>query len=82
MREGETIRLRWAGSPEPDLLGYRVYRRALPDGRRVLLTADPVPEPDYQDRPPPGPVAYTVTAVDRSRWRNESTPSAEVRGAP
>jgi len=78
VREGDTIHLRWAVSPEPDLLGYRVYRRALPDGRRVLLTAEPVPEPAYQDRPPPGPVAYTVTAVDRSRKRNESGPSAEV----
>ncbi len=82
VREGDAIHLRWMPSLEPDLLGYRVYRRALPDGRRVLLTPDPVPEPDYQDRPPPGLVAYTVTAVDRSRRRNESTPSAEVRPAP
>ncbi|MCI0371365.1 MAG: fibronectin type III domain-containing protein [candidate division NC10 bacterium] len=82
LREGDAIRLRWAVSPEPDLLGYRVYRRTLPDGRQVLLTAEPVPEPEYQDRPPPGPVAYTVTAVDRSRRRNESAASAEVRAAP
>lgn len=82
VREGDAIRLRWAVSPEPDLLGYRVYRRVLPDGRRVLLTAEPTPEPDYQDRPPSGLVAYTVTAVDRSRKRNESAPSAEVRAAP
>ncbi len=82
MREGDAIHLRWTASPEPDLLGYRVYRRALPDGRRVLLTAEPVPEPDYRDHSPPGLVAYTVTAVDRSRRRNESSPSAEVRPAP
>ena len=82
VREGDTIRLRWAVSPEPDLLGYRVYRRALPDGRRVLLMAEPVPEPEYRDRPRGGPVAYTVTAVDHSRKRNESAPSAEVRAAP
>ncbi|HEU5395265.1 MAG TPA: fibronectin type III domain-containing protein, partial [Candidatus Methylomirabilis sp.] len=82
VREADAIRLRWAASPEPDLLGYRVYRRALPDGRRVLLTAHPVPEPQYLDRPPPGLVAYTVTAVDRSRRRNESVPAAEVRPGP
>ena len=69
-------------SPEPDLLGYRVYRRALPDGCRVLLTAEPVPEPEYRDRPRGGPVAYTVTAVDHSRKRNESAPSAEVPVLP
>ncbi|MEK7366424.1 MAG: hypothetical protein AAB195_00545, partial [candidate division NC10 bacterium] len=53
-----------------------------PDGRRVLVTAELVPAPDYLDRSPPGPVAYTVTAVDRSRKRNESAPSAEVPAAP
>lgn len=79
VREGNAIRLRWAVSPEPDLLGYRVYRRTLPDGRRVLVTPQPVPEPDYLDRPPPGPVAYTVTAMDRGRRRNESAHSSEVR---
>ncbi len=79
LREGDAIRLRWAASPEPDILGYRVYRWTLPDGRRVLLTAEPVPEPDYLDRRPPAPVAYTVTAVDRARRRNESAPSGEVR---
>ena len=82
LREGDAIRLRWAASLEPDILGYRVYRRTLPEGRRVLLTSEPHPEPDYLDRPPPGPVAYTVTAVDRARRRNESAPSAEARGAP
>jgi predicted small lipoprotein YifL len=82
VREADAIRLRWAASPEPDLLGYRVYRRALPDGRRVLLTATPVPDPEYLDRPPPGLVAYTVTAVDRSRRGNESIPAAEVRAGP
>lgn len=82
VRDGEAVRLRWAPGAEADLLGYRVYRRVLPDGRRLLLTPEPVPEAAYRDRPPGGPVAYAVTAVDRSRRRNESAPSAEVPARP
>jgi hypothetical protein len=82
VRDGEEVRLRWSAGPEPNLLGYRVYRRVLPDGRRLLLTPEPVPEPAYRDRPPAGRLAYTVTAVDRSRRRNESAPSAEVLLTP
>lgn len=82
VQDGEGVRLQWTASSEADLLGYRVYRRLLPDGRRLLLTPEPVPEPRYLDRPPAGRVAYTVTAVDRARRRNESAPSAEVLLTP
>lgn len=82
VRDGEGVRLQWTAGSDPDLLGYRVYRRVLPDGRRLLLTPEPVSEAAYRDRPPAGRVAYTVTAVDHARRRNESAPSAEVLLTP
>lgn len=72
-----------AGRPEGAVyIAYALYHRVLPDGRRILLALEPVPEPAYWDQPPTGRVAYAVTAVDRSRRRNESAPSAEVPVLP
>ena len=69
------VLLRWRRNGEPDLLGYKVYRKR-PGETPVLLTPQPIKEPKYFDRPPgPGFYYYFVTAVDDSPRHNESPPS-------
>jgi fibronectin type 3 domain-containing protein len=75
------VALTWDANTEPDILGYFVYRRELPQVVPVRLTAAPVPGTTFTDRTPRSGASYvyTVTAVDRSSHRNESAPSAEVQ---
>ncbi len=69
------VLLRWRRNGEPDLWGYRVYRKR-PGKPPVLLTPEPIKEPKFFDRPPaPGLYYYFVTAVDSSPRHNESPPS-------
>ncbi len=75
-----TIDLTWNPNTEPDLLGYLVYRRRLPEVTAERLTDSPIPGTTFTDRTarPGVTYMYSVTAVDRSAHRNESAPSAEV----
>ena len=77
----EGIELTWRKSPEPDLLGYYVYRRRpgeegfkrlneSPVAKETYLDTDVVLEQEYE---------YAVTSVDNSPRRNESSRSEEVR---
>jgi hypothetical protein len=77
----EGIELSWRKNPEPDILGYHVYRRKSgeeefkrlnesPVTKETYLDADVVSEQEYE---------YAVTAVDNSPRRNESPRSEEVR---
>jgi hypothetical protein len=69
----------WAPNPEPDLVGYRVYRAALPKGPYTLITPTPIVETEFEDPAPPPDVPvlwYRVTAVDANG--NESAASASV----
>jgi len=74
------VELRWAASAEPDVAGYRVYRRAVtePEFRQVspkLLTkAYFVDAPLEKGRT----YYYYVTAVDNSPRANESPPSEAI----
>ena len=64
------VEIEWARNPEPDVVGYRVYRR-------VGTTTEPVPGCDFSDEPgrttcvdtnPPGASnsTYWVVALDRA----------------
>jgi len=74
------VALTWDANIEPDILGYFVYRRELPQVLPVRLTETLVPGTTFTDRGPRSGVTYvySITAVDRSPHRNESAPSAEV----
>jgi hypothetical protein len=75
------VSLSWRAGGEPDLLGYLVYRLEPPATTPVCLTDTPVQTTTFTDRTvrAGATYTYTVTAVDRSRRRNESAPSAEVQ---
>ncbi len=81
--EQGAVALTWDANTEPDILGYYVYRRELPQVAPVRLTPAPVSGTTFTDRTPRSGAtyAYSVTAVDRSPRRNESAPSAEVEVA-
>jgi len=74
------VSVSWSGTTEPDVLGYLVYRREPPALTPVRLTDSPVQSTTFTDRTVRSGATYiyTVTAVDRSRRRNESAPSPEV----
>lgn len=74
------IELRWLPSPEPDLAGYRVWRRAAGEPQFRLLTPRLLSQPYFVDREARrGQLYYyTVTAVDNSRRQNESQPTEPV----
>ncbi len=72
------IDLSWVPNSEPDLLGYFVYRRALPHGQAARVSGPkPIPEPGWSDPAAARGIryGYTVSAVDRSG--NESARSRE-----
>ncbi|MEO6666279.1 MAG: fibronectin type III domain-containing protein, partial [Nitrospiria bacterium] len=77
------VRLAWEASPDLDLRGYKIYRRAASSLDTTLLTPIPVNTLAYEDTD--GLINetaydYTITAVDIANI--ESDPSAEARGVP
>lgn len=79
VQERLAVRLFWDPSPERDLLGYRVYRKAK-DGSWQRVGPDPIDRPIHLDPDIQAGdhVVYRVTAVDRATPPNESEPSDEV----
>lgn len=81
LMEGGGARLLWSPNREPDLAGYRIYRRigdaeeeplASVRGWEVTWLDSAVPEGES--------VAYRLTAFDASPRANESAPSEPVGG--
>jgi hypothetical protein len=68
------VELRWIANPEPDVVGYHVYRRKIHEPTFERITEEMVRDTVYMDV---GVIRgeeydYHVTAIDGSRNRNES----------
>jgi fibronectin type 3 domain-containing protein len=77
----EGMELSWRKNPEPDLLGYHVYRRKSGEEEFKRLNESPLTKEAYLDADVDleQEYEYAVTAVDNSPRRNESPRSEEVR---
>jgi len=76
---GNSITLTWDANPEPDIVGYRIYRSD--DGGATFIPLNPllVVPATYMDVNPPGRRhIYRITAVDNAQPANESVPSDTV----
>ncbi|MFZ5447104.1 MAG: fibronectin type III domain-containing protein [Thermodesulfobacteriota bacterium] len=71
------VELRWELSPEPDVAGYRLYRRFSGEEKYSRLTPELVKKPYFLDSQVTRgrTYHYYVTAVDDSPRANESMPS-------
>lgn len=74
------IELRWEPGREPDLAGYKVFRRSLAEPQFQQLTPQVVTKPYFVDVGASKGVTYFyyVLAVDNSRRANQSLPSETV----
>ncbi len=77
--EGSVIKVYWFPNGEPDLGGYRIYRRDRPDGEFRLLAQVGPAETSFADTDvrPGVRYHYVVTAFDSSSPPNESVRSEE-----
>lgn len=75
------IELNWRRNPEPDLLGYYVYRRKPKEKEFKRLNSSPLTKENYLDTHVEldQDYEYAVAAVDNSIRKNESPRSEEVR---
>ncbi|MEJ2347133.1 MAG: FlgD immunoglobulin-like domain containing protein, partial [Gammaproteobacteria bacterium] len=73
VENGQDVHLTWNANPEPDVVGYNVYR----DGK--LMTATPVATPAYVDSSvADGTYQYTVTAIDHAQWESKPSDPAQI----
>ena len=78
------VELRWEENPEPDILGYDVYRRQEGEPEFIKMNPQPVIAPFYlDDSVSPGKSYwYRLKAIDSSPSRNESEFSQEIEVLP
>ena len=76
----EGIELNWRKNPEPDILGYNVYRRKPGEKEFKRLNESPLAKETYLDTNVElgQDYEYAATAMDNSPRRNESPRSEEV----
>lgn len=74
------VRVAWQRVASRDLVGYHVYRAALPTGHYRLLTPEPLTALELTDPQGEPHHYYVVRAVDRSG--NESAASEPIRVPP
>jgi hypothetical protein len=70
----KAVQLKWFKSPEPDLLGYLVYRRRPGAQSWKKITAEPMVETEYVDKQAfklKGRFEYAVSAVDNAPSKNQ-----------
>jgi uncharacterized protein len=74
------LELRWDAGREPDLAGYRIYRRSVAEPQFRLLTPQLNTKPYFVDQQTSKGVTYYyyVVAVDNSPRANQSLPSEPV----
>lgn len=79
VQEGQAVRLFWNPSPERDVAGYRIERRAA-DEPWATLGPTPVEQPSWVDHAVEigRRYAYRVVAIDRATPPNASEPSRSV----
>lgn len=73
------VSLRWTASPEPDVVGYRIYRASTAGGPYTLVADTVAPSFEHTGLPNGVPVYYVVTARDA---HFESARSTEVNATP
>jgi hypothetical protein len=87
VRAGSQLRLQWSLTTDPDLLGYRIYRHALPapatiDATWDEITPEPVAASRFLDSATESGVSYAYAVVSVDQMGNTSEPLiAEEPGA-
>jgi predicted small lipoprotein YifL len=78
------VELRWEENPEPDILGYNVYRRQEGETEFIKLNPQPVTAPFFLDESAKSgkTYIYRLKAVDSSPSHNESEFSKEIEVFP
>lgn len=81
IRTGAGAKIIWDKGAEPDLMGYRIYRRLPGSNLPELIGEVKIPYNLYDDRGAPsgGQIYYSVSSFDKSKPANESERSAEAK---
>jgi len=82
MLAAQGVLLKWFKSPEPDLLGYLVFRRRPGEKIWKQITPEPIPGLEYLDAPAKklgGNFEYAISALDNAPSRNQSLLSGSER---